>query len=130
MTNNKYTTNTIVELENFFQERFSISCIKTGQYGRQEGVKYISYAALNGEQQNELDEFSRSKFGLKFKDLQSKINVRIKRGKLKLPSDEPETPETTDNTETVNVIVKCSRLVRDNKMSESELSEIINNLYS
>ena len=126
----KYSTQTIVEIENFFQENFNISCIKTGKHGRQEGVKYLSYAGLNGKQQNELDEFAVGKYNLKFRDLQSNLNSKIKRGTVLLPSSKPEPPATEDTSTTKNVIVKCSRLVRDNKMSESELCEIISNLYS
>ena len=126
MTNIKYTTNTITEIENFFQENFGVSCIKTKKSGLKEGVKYISYSSLNAAQQDVLDKFTMSKYSSTFRVVQSNINERIQRGTLTMPSDEAK----TNTTETVSIIVKCSRLVRDNKMSESELSEIISNLYS
>ena len=129
MTQPKYTQETISEIEDFFQSNFKQKCINRVQSGPSEGLMYLSYRYLNPEQRKLLEEFSANKFGNSFKNVQTSINQRIKKGSLFVEEQEAEQPSEAPDTVFTNVIVKCSKLVRENKMTHSEMCEVLENLY-
>lgn len=129
MTQIKYTQETISEIEDFFQSNFKQSCMNRVSSGNNEGQVYVSYRYLNPEQKKVLEEFSSSKFGNSFKNVQTSINQRIKNQSLVVEGQEAEGSIKTENVVFTNVIVKCSQLVRENKMSHSEMCEVLENLY-
>lgn len=135
-------------IENFFQSKFKKTSIKVGRYGSKEGVSFLSNRGLSKDQKKELDSFFLRAFNSNFKNAQTCINQKIAKGTLTLPfyldHGDKDTPlsqsETTSEqpTEDVltlkkpskfDVLVKCCRLVKENKMSNEELCEIIINLY-
>jgi hypothetical protein len=150
----KYTQESIDRIENFFQSNFnksSLGEIKSKTSPRH-GEKYISYKGLNKEELEILEDFSRNELGSSFKCLQAYLNGKVRLGKLTLNFDgkevrpkavhesaveEPTTTseQTTEDTPILrkpskfDVLVKCCRLVEENKMSNEELLEIIINLY-
>jgi hypothetical protein len=130
MTQPKYTQETISEIEDFFQSNFNQTSINRVQSGDSEGQLYVSYRYLNPEQKKVLEDFSVNKLGNSFKVVQTQINSRVRKGNLFLGKQEEQKPKATNESLTKNVIVKCSHLVRENKMSHSDMCEIIDNLYS
>tara|TARA_A100001515_G_scaffold130922_1_gene118393 strand:- start:30 stop:422 length:393 start_codon:yes stop_codon:yes gene_type:complete len=130
MTQPKYTQETISEIEDFFQSNFNQTSINRVQSGDSEGQLYVSYRYLNPEQKKILEDFSVNKLGNSFKVVQTQINSRVRKGNLFLGKQEEQKPKATNESMTKNVIVKCSQLVRENKMSHSDMCEIIDNLYS
>ena len=130
MTQPKYTQETISEIEDFFQSNFNQTSINRVQSGDSEGQLYVSYRYLNPEQKKILEDFSVNKLGNSFKVVQTQINSRVRKGSLFLGKQEEQKPKATNESMTKNVIVKCSQLVRENKMSHSDMCEIIDNLYS
>lgn len=130
MTQAKYTQKTITEIEDFFQSKFNQTSINRVQSGGNEGQLYLSYRYLNPEQKKILEEFSTNKLGNSFKVVQTQINSRVRKGKLFLGKQEEQKPKATNESMTKNVIVRCSQLVRENKISHSDMCEIIDNLYS
>jgi len=130
MTQPKYTQQTISEIEDFFQSNFNQTSINRVQSGDSEGQLYVSYRYLNPEQKKVLEDFSVNKLGNSFKVVQTQINSRVRKGNLFLGKQEEQKPKATNESLTKNVIVKCSQLVRENKMSHSDMCEIIDNLYS
>ena len=144
----KYTQESIAKIENFFQSKFNKTSIRVGQYGTKEGVSFLSNRGLSRDQKKELDSFFLRTFNSNFKNAQTCINQRIVKGTLTVPfylehgdTDTPlSQPETTSEQPTeytlklaapskFDVLVKCCRLVKENKMSNKELCEIIINLY-
>jgi len=129
MTQIKYTQETISEIEDFFQSNFNQSCMNRVISGDNKGQVYLSYRYLNPEQKKVLEEFSSRKFGNSFKNVQTSINQRIKNQSLVVEEQGVEETIEDDKVVFTNVIVKCSQLVRENKMSHSEMCEVLENLY-
>ena len=129
MTQPKYTQETILEIEDFFQSNFKQKCINRVQSGPSKGSMYLSYRYLNPEQRNLLEEFSANRFGNSFKNVQTSINQRIKKGSLFVGEQKTEQSSEAPDTVFTNVIVKCSKLVRENKMTHSDMCEVLENLY-
>ena len=134
MTPIKYTQETVNDIENFFQSQFNKTSVGKVKSGTREGQLFLSYRELSKSEANTLHEFSMNTMGMPFKNVQTAINKRVTRGELTLDFNREQEAETksvpTKNVvTTMNIIVKCSRLVRDNKMSSEELCEIIENLY-
>ena len=134
MTPIKYTQETVNDIENFFQSQFNKTSVGKVKSGAREGQLFLSYKQLSKSEANTLNEFSINTIGMPFKNVQTAINKRVRRGELTLDFSREQEAKTesvpTENVvTTMNVIVKCSRLVRDNRMSNEELYEIIENLY-
>lgn len=134
MTPIKYTQETVNDIENFFQSQFNKTSVGKVKSGTREGDLFLSYKQLSKSEANTLNEFSINTIGMPFKNVQTAINKRVRRGELTLDFSREQEAKTesvpTENVvTTMNVIVKCSRLVRENKMSNEELCEIIENLY-